>query len=201
MNTKIKITLFGVVWILGICFGIWQLLKYENSPGINSKPPVSFPKNSSLKTTRGIPTLIVFVHPHCPCTRATISELAQILTRRKEALKTYVVFFRHSKLPVEWVKTDLWEYVERMKGVEPIIDEAGKEMKIFNVLTSGHSLLYDEKGKLVFSGGITASRGHVGNNIGRSTVVALLNNKTLNTVGYNNKYKVFGCPLVKTRDK
>ncbi len=197
MRTNIKIISFGVVWILAICFGMWQLMKYENIPGESGKPPVVFPSKSSLKTEKGIPTLIIFAHPHCPCTRATISELAQILTRKKEALKTYVVFFKHSKLSSNWVKTDIWNYVESMKDVELIIDKKGKEMKNFNVLTSGHSLLYDENGRLVFSGGITSSRGHIGNNIGRSTVTALLNHEIPATIKYKDKYKVFGCPLVK----
>ena len=37
-------------------------------------------------------------------------------------------------------------------------------------ITSGQTLLYDTKGHLVFSGGITGGRGHEGDNTGRESI-------------------------------
>ncbi len=40
--------------------------------------------------------------------------------------------------------------------------------------TSGQVLLYDPSGRLAFSGGITAARGHVGDNAGSDAIVGLV---------------------------
>ena len=45
----------------------------------------------------------------------------------------------------------------------------------FGLVSSGHALLYDENGRLLFSGGLTNARGHAGNSVGRNAIVAILN--------------------------
>ncbi len=54
-------------------------------------------------------------------------------------------------------------------------DADGREARHFGAATSGQTLLYDERGTLVFSGGITGARAHAGDNVGRQSLVALLN--------------------------
>ena len=44
--------------------------------------------------------------------------------------------------------------------------------------TSGQVVVYDAKGALLFSGGITAARGHMGDNAGRDRITALLRGDT-----------------------
>ena len=58
-------------------------------------------------------------------------------------------------------------------------------------MTSGQTLLYDEDGRLAFSGGITGARAHAGDNLGRQSLVALLNREPAKRSATN----VFGCPL------
>jgi hypothetical protein len=71
------------------------------------------------------------------------------------------------------------------------IDEAGREAARFGATTSGHVLLYDRGGRLRFSGGITASRGHVGDNAGRAALLGLL----IHGETERERTPVFGCPL------
>jgi hypothetical protein len=52
--------------------------------------------------------------------------------------------------------------------------------------------LYAPTGKLLFSGGITASRGHEGDNVGRSAIVSFI----LNGHAPVNHTPVFGCSLL-----
>jgi hypothetical protein len=52
-------------------------------------------------------------------------------------------------------------------------------------------MVYDAGGALLFSGGITGSRGHAGDNAGRSSIVALLNRLP----GTHTSTNVFGCSL------
>jgi hypothetical protein len=70
-------------------------------------------------------------------------------------------------------------------------DDEGREHARFGVETSGHVLLYDAAGKLMFSGGITPSRGHSGDNTGRDAVVRLLRHGGVE----RTKTPVFGCSL------
>jgi hypothetical protein len=53
-------------------------------------------------------------------------------------------------------------------------------------------MLYDARGALLFSGGITGARAHAGDNPGRSALVALLNRQSGTHASTTN---VFGCSL------
>lgn len=70
-------------------------------------------------------------------------------------------------------------------------DGDGVEAKRFGAFTSGQALLYDAQGQLRFSGGITDSRGHEGDNAGREAIEAILAGKTATTTLTD----VFGCGL------
>ena len=70
-------------------------------------------------------------------------------------------------------------------------DGGGSLARRFGVLTSGHVLLYDSSGRLIYSGGITASRGHRGDNFGRSALLAAI----LGAPPSRGSNPVFGCPL------
>ena len=72
-----------------------------------------------------------------------------------------------------------------------MIDGDGQEARLFHAVTSGQTVLYDSQGRLLFSGGITASRGHSGDNAGRSAIVSLVNAE----VPDRTETLVFGCPL------
>jgi hypothetical protein len=59
-------------------------------------------------------------------------------------------------------------------GVTVRADKEGTEASRFQGTTSGHVIPYDVHGKLLFSGGISSSRGHFRDNAGRSGVTQLL---------------------------
>jgi hypothetical protein len=70
-------------------------------------------------------------------------------------------------------------------------DVDGLEARSFGAATSGQTLLYDKRGALLFSGGITGARAHQGDNVGRRSLVALLNGGPNERPGTS----VFGCSL------
>ena len=72
-----------------------------------------------------------------------------------------------------------------------ISDLDGQEASRFGAQTSGHTLLFGIDGHLLFSGGITSSRGHAGTNVGESSIIALLKNE----VPIRTETLVFGCSL------
>ena len=68
----------------------------------------------------------------------------------------HVVFFKPSGTAEDWEQTDLWKSAAAIPGVAVSIDVDGAEAQRFQATTSGHTLLYDAEGKLLFSGGITS---------------------------------------------
>src|SRR6185436_16026935 len=120
------------------------------------------------------PTLLMLAHPRCSCTAASLDELAEVLARTTTAPKTYVVFLKPEGVTSGWEQTDLWRRAAALPGVTAVVDDKGLEARRFGAETSGQTLLYDARGQLVFSGGITGARGHAGDNAGRAGLLALL---------------------------
>ncbi len=108
-------------------------------------------------------------------------------------VKATVVFVRPEGFSEEWEKTDLWASATGIPGVETVVDVNGAEAWLFGSKTSGQTVLYNADGRLIFSGGITGSRGHSGDNDGRSAVLSLLRTGTAE----KTRTAVFGCPLFK----
>jgi hypothetical protein len=102
----------------------------------------------------------------------------------------YVLFFTPREGGSDWRNSGSWRSAEEIPGVRVLADEDGRERARFGVETSGHVLLY-VAGKLAFSGGITRSRGHSGDNAGRQAIVDLLRQGSAAIPGSS----VFGCPL------
>lgn len=180
-----------VSWLLVVSTGLWILWGYENTPGAGAKPPVLWPAESRIQRSPDRATLVLIAHPRCPCTRATVGELAEIMAHAQGRLNAYVLFLRPAGFSEDWEKTDLWQTAAGIPGVSVMVDDGGIEARRFNSSTSGQTILYDAAGHLLFSGGITGSRGHSGDNAGRSAIVSLVNAGAAERADTF----VFGCPL------
>lgn len=111
-------------------------------------------------------------------------------------VEAHVLFVKPKEFGEEWAKTDLFESALAIPGVTVSIEESGAEALRFHSTTSGQVILYDSQGRLTFCGGITAGRGHFGDNPGRLAIESLLNGRQ---VGADTS--VFGCPLQKDQSK
>lgn len=195
-NDRLVVGLASALWIGVIAAGMGMLIDYETGPGPAARPPERWPVASRIARAAGLPTLIVFGHPHCPCTRATIRELAVLAAQARGRFQAHVLLVKPDGLNEEWAKTDLWRSAAEIPGVEVSLDASGREAELFNARTSGQAVLYGDGGRMLFSGGITGSRGHSGDNAGRSAVVSMLLHgraKTTSTF-------VFGCSLQDSHD-
>lgn len=72
------------------------------------------------------------------------------------------VFVKPAGFGESWEQTDLWRSATDIPGVYSTVDENGVEARRFGSATSGQVALYSGEGQLLFSGGITGSRGHSG---------------------------------------
>lgn len=186
-----KVILLSAFWLAAICAGSFVLLGYQNKAGETNAAPTGWPAQSKLLRSANLPTLLLFAHPRCPCTRATVGELALLLARCSGKVDTVVIFTKPADVDDNWVETDLWRSAETIPGVTVRRDDSGIEARRFGAVTSGDAMLYDRDGKLLFHGGITDGRGHAGDNEGRSAIVSLLEGKP----GHTSTTHVFGCRL------
>ncbi len=121
-----------------------------------------------------------------------MAELALLLADYPKKVTTYVLFYKPLGFPDGWEKSDIWRTADAIPGVHIISDSDGRESQLFHAATSGQTILFDSAGHKIFSGGITISRGHSGDNIGLSAITSLMN-------GGHTTFKntpVFGCSLL-----
>jgi hypothetical protein len=190
-KNRLILTAAGALWLLMLAAGIGTLWSYESTPGHAAAAPGLWPAASRIRPDADRATLVMLAHPHCPCTRASIGELARLMTQAQGRVTAYVLFVRPPGFSDGWVQSDLWASAAAIPGVTPVLDDGGTEAGLFHAETSGQTVLYDSTGNLLFRGGITSARGHAGDNAGRTTIVSLL------TAGEADRRDtpVFGCPL------
>ena len=175
---------------MGLAWGAQALWRYSGTPGRSGQAPEHWPASLPVHLKPGRSTLVMLAHPHCPCTRSSLAELAR-LTARGDA-DVWVLFLRPEGAKEGWEKTGLWDTAAAIPGVQVLADEDGTAAKAFGAETSGHVLFYDATGTLRFSGGITPARGHEGPSAGGDSILAAL----LGNAPIQNHTPTFGCPLI-----
>ena len=180
-----------VVWViaLGFCWGL--LLEYSAVSGTPAAAPGMWPAAVSFELDRSSPTLVMVAHPHCSCTRASIAELSRLMTRLQGQVQGHVIFVVPEGLEQDWEQTDLWQSAMIIDGVQVHKDPKGALADAFGSFTSGQTLLYSASGELLFAGGLTATRSHEGNSVGRERIIDLV------TSGSSDRADsaVYGCAL------
>lgn len=183
----------GVVllWLVLVSWGTVFMAQYSQTPGVARAAPEALGESSAVRAAEGTPTLLMFVHPQCPCSESSIEELAKLMARSRGQCNAHVFFVRPAGMEEPLVEGKLWRQAHRIPGVAVSCDEGGLEAARFRADTSGYTILYGGDGSLLFEGGITAARGHAGDNAGSEAVEALL------AGGLHDRVRtpVFGCAL------
>lgn len=186
--------------ILGAAFGVWVSVvlavalwmnKYAATAGPAGVISPQWPAKSLLSLSPTNPTLVMFAHPRCSCTRASLGELEILMAGAQGKLSAHVFFFQPEGTSEAWAQTALWRAAAAIPGVSVHTDLGGAEAQRYHAETSGDTLVYGTNGTLLFQGGITLSRGHSGDNAGRDAIEALLHNDYSQPA----RTPVFGCAL------
>jgi hypothetical protein len=188
---RLALGVTGAGWLIAVVVGFGALFRHSTEPGSQLTPPPAWPGGSAVLLGRARPTLVVFVHPHCPCTRATMAELGRIVARCRERLQTTVLFYADPSLGPDWHRTDLWDLAATIPEVTRGSDPRGRIAERFGARTSGSAVLYDPAGSLLYFGGITPARGHEGDSAGAAAIVALAHGEHASC----SSAPVYGCAL------
>lgn len=195
-SQKLAVIAAVVLWVPAITFGISVLWEYSTTPGqAATTPPSDWPAGAPIERAKGRATLIMFAHPQCQCSRASLGELAIIMARAQGHLDAAVFFYVPARESSSWARTDLWRSASGIPGVRVFEDRDAAVGRSFDAFTSGQTLLYDSDGRLVFKGGITAFRGHSGDNAGRTAITAQLRERSPRRNTPPAMTPVFGCSL------
>jgi hypothetical protein len=184
-----------LAWLFAAAAGLFAVAKYARTPGEGSGSPRRWPADSGIPMDSARPTLLMFAHPKCSCSRASLAELNRLLAHCQGRVSVRIEFYVPAKDRSGWTETDLWQAAAAIPGVAVDADADGRRAKLFGAQTSGHVALYDTRGALLFSGGITSERGHAGDNAGESAIVALLSGQKPSA----ERTPVFGCSLLDRR--
>ena len=183
----------AVAWLTLVGFGFRELAREQLTPGAGAAIPAgSFPSGTSISLSSSAPTLVVFLHPYCPCSRATLHELQLVLAEAKTKVTTNFVFTVPAGLPGDWKKSGLWQSALQVAGTRVLEDGQGREAHAFGATTSGDCFLYSEQGRLLYHGGVTALRGHEGPNRGEEALREVIGNGRVATFNA----PAFGCSLL-----
>src|ERR1700722_18336657 len=144
---------FGVFWLLAAGIGFVWILNYQSTSGAAGIAPEHWPTGTQITLDSKRDTLIMFAHPQCPCTRASMEELNRLLARCHDKVAVQVWFFKPTGFPADWTRSSLWQSAAAIPGVTVHDDPDGAQARLFGAETSGFVLLYDSRGQLRFKGG------------------------------------------------
>lgn len=178
-------------WSGCVACGLLALLGYELTPSAERDLAPRWPDETHLVRDAERPTLLAFFHPHCPCSRASMAELAIVADRCKERARLQIAF-TVPEGDSAWQQTSLTHAANQIPGATVHFDKDGVEADRFGARASGEVVLYGHRGELLFRGGITASRGHEGDNAGRAELIRAIE------AGAPSAWcgPVYGCPLL-----
>ncbi|HEV7484800.1 MAG TPA: RedB protein [Thermoanaerobaculia bacterium] len=181
----------ALIWAVLVCGGSLLLMWFDTRPSDDSHVPSQWPAESRIDRAASQPILIMFLHPNCPCSRASVHELAAVINALAPRLVPRIEFVLRTEAIRDWRASALRHDASSIRGAVVIDDDGGWEAARFGAQTSGLVLLYDRSGVLRFHGGITAGRGHEGGNRAEDSLAGILRNPSTAI----SQTSVYGCSL------
>lgn len=179
-------------WATLVVAGQALLLEHTTAAGDAGHPPAELPRElaEALRWDHRQPLLLLAAHPQCPCLPATLVELQRTLASGAPPTLRVLVHTPSSP-PTEWDPAADAELRRTLPAGAAIDDGDGALAAKLGLRTSGHVLLFAADGRLRFTGGVTAGRGHQGDNLAGRTLAAML----ADAGKPHATTAVFGCPL------
>lgn len=180
-----------LLWALLLAAGVGALSRYDFKGSVPGGLAAHWSKNPLIALDSDRPTLLMFIHPRCPCSAASIAQLHRVLSRYPGCFNTAVLIALPEGVPEGWEEGANLEAASQLPETTLLRDRDGALAQQFRALNSGTVLVFDRTGKRLFSGGITASRGHEGESLGSLALMDIGTGKAPRV----DAMPVFGCAL------
>ena len=174
----------ALAWLATVAAGFAAWGAYDATPGPRADGVVA------AEPAGPAWTLTLYAHPHCPCTRASLAELAELARALPPGAEVRVAFVRPAGTAAGWERTASWDEAAAIPGVRVRCDAGGAEAARAGATTSGHAVLADAAGRVAFRGGLTRGRGRAGESAGWRAVLEIVAGGMA-----EGEAPVFGCPL------
>lgn len=184
-----------VVWALLLAAGAGALSRYEFKGSVPAGLADQWPDNPVVRLDTERPTLLMFLHPRCPCSAASIAQLDRVLTRYPGRFRVCVLIARPAGVPEHWEEGANLEAARRLPDSTLLLDQDGAIAQRYGAVYSGTVQAFGREGNRLFTGGITASRGHEGESLGSLSLLDIGAGETPSVA----EMPVFGCPLMGPR--
>lgn len=176
---------------VAVLFGWYQMLHFSTTPGEQESGPATWPHAEPRPGAGQAPLLLVFIHPGCSCTHATLQELDRLLAENHGPIDVVLEVYRSKAMVNSGYSSvlDVTPWFDRRAILAADVD--GRMARLFRARTSGEVLLYSEGGVLLFQGGMTAERAQLGRSVG----AVRLHQALLSGLPARDQSPVFGCPI------
>jgi len=191
MPKRTLFTSLAVGWAALIGLGVWAMARYETTPGPVGPVPVVWPRETSLVLTKDAATILVFIHPRCSCSEATLTELERLLNWGHGRVRALAIFAMPDNPGPAWANSSIVQRASEIPNMTIIQDRGGLEAHRFGALTSGFTEVFASTGALQFSGGITPARGQTGDSKGAQAI----RDAIIQGTPRSRRTRVFGCQL------
>ncbi len=186
-----RLIMLCVLWTVAAAGGVIAMLDFELTPAPHSRALSTWPTQSSIPLELARPTGVMFLHPHCPCSQASLAELKIVASACSTKAALHVVLVKPAGVDGSWERTSLADAAMKIPGVRVRCDADGREAALFGATTSGEMMLFAPNGRRLFDGGITVSRGHEGDNTG----LTILRDLICSGSAEGETTPVYGCSL------
>ncbi len=180
-----------VLWAVAVAVAVGALMTYGNRPGELGEPAPTWSLEALGEPATDRPTLVMFVHPKCPCTRASLEQVAKVQAARPHAFDLQFVIFVPTDEVGDWRNSDLIAFALRLAPEGVQFDSGGVLTKDAGARVSGTVAFYSTDGRLQFWGGVTPARGHQGPAAGLEAIRDLIDGND----AASRRAAVFGCPF------
>ena len=200
----LKKTLFpalAALWLLAVIPGVRYLLAYEGTAGRQDTAPAEWPTAVPEFGEPGTPTMVVALHPRCSCSAATLTELVDAFAKAEPKVSTVLLIAQPRGADYRWHDVKLYQEAQQALHARVVLDDDGAYAARFGAQTSGEVLFYSaatsgEPRRLLFSGGVTGSRGQADENASIELLKAAYHGRRRLTPAST---PIFGCGLFGTQ--
>ena len=108
----------------------------------------------------------MFAHPACPCTNASLRNLAELSSTLSPDVETTIIFVTRGLDPA-LIATAPNVLAARLIPRISLVFDDGSEVDRFGAKVSGEVFAFNDAGERIYRGGLTSARGHAGDSEGR----------------------------------